>query len=341
MLQQLLRRAESLAAVRLAGDPIADVWPAAGQRGRIGQRRGRHRAQRRQRHGQTVLLMIALGATARTAARAHHDLGAVHAVLATVAIGILADRDQGFAAGRSLDAGVSQVRIAAGRIGRRIAEQRCRGGMMMREGRRAREGRPEGGILGQTGRTAQRIAGESWKTLFVSRQIRVLCVRAGEDLHPGSDNRTGAVVIVVIIIAAVVAVVAGAPRRTVCLFAISWSLPVDRRRAARDRRRRLAARRRGLSANRRTIAGRFLVGMRVITNTDTILTTDTVHTGLGRGSALVRGLLRHDIGLVRLERQRLAVRRTAARVAFHFRGRRRFRVRGDVYSFRILLQGRY
>lgn len=92
--------------------------------------------------------MIALSTTAGTAARAHHDLGVVHAVRATGAIGILADWHQSFAAGRSLDAGVGQVRIAAGRTSRRIAEQRCRGGMMMREGRRARERRPEGGILG-------------------------------------------------------------------------------------------------------------------------------------------------------------------------------------------------
>lgn len=117
---------------------------------------------------------------------------------------------------------------------------------------------------------------------------------------------------------------------------------VDRRRPAGGRRRRLVARRRGLSTYRRTIAGRFLVGMRVITRTDTILTTDTVHTGLGRGSALVRGLLRHDIGLVRLERQRLAVRRaTALAVAFEFRGRRRLGVRRDIYSLRALLQRRY
>jgi len=204
MLQQLLRRGESLAAVRLPGDPVADVGPAAGQRGRIGQRRGRHRAQRRQRHGQAVLLMVALGATAGTAARAHHDLGAVHAVLATGAIGILADRDQGFAAGRSLDAGVSQVRVAAGRTGRRVAEQRCRGGVMMREGRRAREGRPEGWILGKAGRTAQRIARVSRKSWLVGRQVRVLCMRAGKDLHSRSDDRAGAVVIVVVVVVVVV-----------------------------------------------------------------------------------------------------------------------------------------
>lgn len=178
MLEQLLRRGESLAAVGLPGDPVADVGPAAGQGGRIGQRRGRHRAQRRQRHGQAVLLMVALGASAGTAARAHHDLGAVHAVLAPGAVGILADRDQGLAAGRGLHAGVGQVRVAAGRAGRRVAEQGGGGRVMMREGRRARERRPEGGILGQAGRTAQRIArvsGESW---LVGSQVRVLRMRA-------------------------------------------------------------------------------------------------------------------------------------------------------------------
>jgi len=133
MLEQFLRRGEPFAAIRLAGDPIADVGPAAGQRGRIGQRRWRHRAQGRQRHRQSVLLMIALRATARTAARAHHDLRTVHTVLAAGAKRILADRHQGLAAGGSLDAGVTQVRIAAGRARRRIADgqQRRR---VMREG---------------------------------------------------------------------------------------------------------------------------------------------------------------------------------------------------------------
>lgn len=65
-----------------------------------------------------------------------------------------------------------------------------------------------------------------------------------------------------------------------------------------------------------------------------------MYTGFGRGSTFVRGLLRHDIGLVRLERQRLAVRRTAAGVAFQFRGRRRLGVRGDAHALRVLLQRR-
>lgn len=319
MLKQFLRRGEPFAAVRLAGDPVADIGSAAGQRGRIGQRRWRHRAQRRQRHCQAVLLMVALRASARTAARAHHDLRAVHAVLAAGAEGILADWHQGLATGRSLDASIAQVRVAAGRARRRVADgqQRRR---VMREGRRAREGRPEGWILGEAWRTAQRVAGESWKTRLVGGQIRVLRVRAGEDLHPGSDNRTRAIVVVIAAAAIVTAVAAS--RRTVGLLAVCRSLPVDRRRAAGRRCRRLAARRRGLSAHRCTVAGRLFVEMRAITDTDTILTTGTVYTGFGRGSTFVRGLLRHDIGLVRFERQRLAVRRTAAGVTLQFRGRR-------------------
>lgn len=63
--------------------------------------------------------------------------------------------------------------------------------------------------------------------------------------------------------------------------------------------------------------------MHAVTHTDTILTTDTVYTGFGRGSTLVRGLFRYHVDFVRLERQRLAaVRRTAASVALQFRGRR-------------------
>jgi len=80
--------------------------------------------------------------------------------------------------------------------------------------------------------------------------------------------------------------------------------------------------------------------MHVITTTDTVLTTDTVHTSLGRGSTLVRRLPRHDIGLVRLERQRLAVRRTAAGVALELGRRWRLAVRRYVHALRALLQGR-
>jgi len=220
VLQQLLRRGESLAAVGLAGDPTADVRPAAGrQRGRIRQRGGRHRAEGGQGHGQPVLLMIALGAAARTTARAHHDLSAVHAVLATGAVRILADRHQSLAAGWCLDAGVAQVGVAAGRIRRRVAEERRRRGLMMREGRRAGKRWPEGRVLGQAGWTAERIARESWKTTgFVGRQAGGVLgsVRTREDLHSGSDDWTGAIVIVVIVAIAaavvVVVVVVVAPR---------------------------------------------------------------------------------------------------------------------------------
>jgi len=105
--------------------------------------------------------MITLRATAGTATRAHHDLRAVHTVLAAGAKRILADRHQGLAAGGSLDAGVTQVWIAAGRTSRRIADgqQRRR---VMRERRCAREGRPECRILGEAWWTAQWIACEPW-----------------------------------------------------------------------------------------------------------------------------------------------------------------------------------
>ncbi|KAL0110317.1 hypothetical protein PUN28_013761 [Cardiocondyla obscurior] len=58
-----------------------------------------------------VFLMITLRAPTRTAARTHHNLRAVHAVLASGAEWILADGDESFAAGGGLDAGVTQPSV--------------------------------------------------------------------------------------------------------------------------------------------------------------------------------------------------------------------------------------
>lgn len=47
MLEKLVRGGEPFPAVGIASDPIANVRPAPGQRGRVGERRGGHGAERR------------------------------------------------------------------------------------------------------------------------------------------------------------------------------------------------------------------------------------------------------------------------------------------------------
>lgn len=148
VLKKLLGRGEPFSAVRVAGDPVADVRPATGQRGRVRERRRSHGAERRQRHRQTVLLMIALRAPARAGPGAHHQLRAVHAVLATGAVRIFANWHQSLATGWRLHASVAQIRVPTCRGARRITEKSRRRGVMMRERRGAGERRSERWILG-------------------------------------------------------------------------------------------------------------------------------------------------------------------------------------------------
>lgn len=324
MLQQLLGRRESFPAVRIAGDPVANVRPAAGQRGRVRERRGCHRSEGGQRHRETVLLMIALRAPAWTLPGAHHHLRAVHAVLAPGAVRVLADGHQRLAAGGRFDASVAQVRVSACRCARRIAEESRRRGVMMRERRRASERRSERRILRQSRRATQGVASESWKTRFVRAQIRILRVAAGQYLHPRSDDGACAVVVT---------------RRSVGLLAIRRRLSVRGGRAARGCRR-LARGRGGLASDGRVIARRLLLPVAtVVTGTDTtVLTTNTVHTSLRRWPTLVGRLLRDDVRLVRFERQRFPVRRAAARTPLQFRSRRRLRVSPGVHALGRLVQ---
>ena len=341
MLEKLVRGGETFPAVRIAGDPVAHVRPAPGQRGRVGERRGCHGAERRQRHRETVLLMVALRAPARAASRAHHQLRAVHAVLAARAVRILADRDQRLSAGGRLHAGVAQIRISTRGGARRITEEGGRGGVMMRERRRAGERRSERRIFRQSGWTAQRISRESCESAGLVRgQIGILGMAAGKNLHAGSNDRARSIVVVVVVVVVVIVVVAVAARRSVGFLPIRRCLAIgDGRRGAR-RGRRLTRGRGRLSTDGRTISRRLFL-RRVITrtHTTTLLTTDTVNTSFGSRSTLVGGrLLRDDVSLVRFKRQRLPVRRAAACTPFQLGGWWRFRIRTGIHAFGRFIQ---
>ena len=259
MLEKFLRGGETFPAVRVAGDPIANVRPAAGQRGRVGERRGCHGAERRQRHRKTVLLMVALRAPARAASRPHHQLRAVHTVLTTGAVRILADRDQRLAAGGRLHASVAQIRVSTRGGARWITEEGRCGGVMMGERRRAGERRSERRIFRQSGWTAQRISRESCESAgLVSGQIGILGVATGQNLHTGSNDRARSIVVVVVVvvvtIVVVVVVVVVTTGRSVGFLTIRRCLAIgDGRRGAR-RGRRLTRGRGRLPTDGRTIS---------------------------------------------------------------------------------------
>lgn len=255
MLEKFLRGGETFPAVRVAGDPIANVRPAAGQRGRVGERRGCHGAERRQRHRKTVLLMVALRAPARAASRPHHQLRAVHTVLTTGAVRILADRDQRLAAGGRLHASVAQIRVSTRGGARWITEEGRCGGVMMGERRRAGERRSERRIFRQSGWTAQRISRESCESAGLVRgQIGILGVATGQNLHTGSNDRARSIVVVVVVVVTVVVVVVVTTGRSVGFLTIRRCLAIgDGRRGAR-RGRRLTRGRGRLPTDGRTIS---------------------------------------------------------------------------------------
>lgn len=303
--------------------------------------------------------MIALRAPARARTGPHHQLRAVHTVLAAGAVRILAHGHQRLPAGGRLDASVAQIRVPARRGARRIAEEGGRGRVMMRERGRAGERRSERWILRQTGWAAQRISRESCQGAgLVRRQIAaILGVAARKDLHTGSDDRACSVV-----------VVAACTGRSVGFLSIRGRLAIDDGRCGARRGRRLTRGRGRLPTDGSTISRRlFLRVIPAITRTHrtttttttttaaatttttttsttaatatTLLTTDTVNTSFGSRPTLVGGrLLRDNVSLVWFERQRFPVRRAAACTPFQLGGWWRFRIRTGIHAFGRFIQ---
>lgn len=147
VLKKLVGGAESLAAIRVTGDPVAHVRPAEliGIREMLRRyRAGRHEAL--QSGCEAVLLVVALRAAAGTlAGGCSHEaellVEIVHAVLTSLAVRVFADGHESFTTGGRLDAGVADVRAGSGRG---VSGGHHGGGVMVRErtsGERWSEGR--------------------------------------------------------------------------------------------------------------------------------------------------------------------------------------------------------